>query len=266
MTIEEMKRIKKAKGYTYPQLAEWSGIPLGTIQKIFSGETKSPRYSTLLALEAVFEEGHAVPSVVSEPAAYYIAKRPGEYTIKDYYALPDDVRMELIDGIFYDMASPNLVHQRIAGEVHRQIADYISANKGSCLPIIAPMDVRLDSSNRTMIQPDVIIVCDKGKVKSWGIMGAPDFVLEVLSPSTKRKDCIKKLDKYMEAGVKEYWMIDPSKRKVIVYQFENEIYPAVYGMEGSLAVGIFDGKLQIDLQEISSMIQDYPVDGREDIE
>lgn len=259
MTIEEMKRIKKAKGYTYAQLAEWSGVPLGTIQKVFSGETQSPRYSTLQSLEKIFKETEHRTSRVRE-AARYIAKKQGEYTVQDYYALPDDVRVELIDGVIYDMASPSFVHQRIAGEVYRQIANYISANKGSCLPVIAPMDVRLDCDERTMIQPDVIIVCDKSKVKSWGIMGAPDFVLEVLSPSTKRKDCIKKLDKYMEAGVREYWMIDPFKQKVIIYQFEHEVYPAVYGLEESLAMEIFDGELKIDLQEIKSMIQDYPMD------
>lgn len=259
MTIDEMKRMKKARGYTYAQIAEWSGVPLGTVQKVFSGETQSPRYGTLLALEAVFKEG---PSVVQEPARY-MAKRPGEYTVQDYYALPDDVRVELIDGVLYDMASPSFVHQRIAGEVYRQIANFISANKGSCLPVIAPMDVRLDCDDRTMIQPDVIIVCEKEKVKGWGIMGAPDFVLEVLSPTTKRKDGIKKLDKYMEAGVKEYWMIDPCKQKVIVYQFENEIYPAVYGLDEPLALGIFGGGLQIDLRQIRDMIQEYPLDGRE---
>ena len=257
MTVGEMKQIKKEKGDTYAQLAEWSGVPLGTVQKIFSGETQSPRYSTLLALEAVFKE-HGQQSVM-EPLRY-TAKKPGEYTVQDYYAMPEDVRVELIDGVFYDMASPGFVHQRIAGEVYRQIANYISESHGDCLPVTAPMDVRLNCDDRTMIQPDVIVVCEKEKVRGWGIMGAPDFVLEVLSPSTKRKDCIKKLDKYMEAGVREYWMIDPAKRKVIVYQFENEIYPAVYGMEELLEIGIFGGRMKLDLREIQNMIQDYPAE------
>lgn len=257
MTVGEMKRIKKEKGYTYAQLAEWSGVPLGTVQKIFSGETRSPRYSTLLALETAFQE-HKEQSVM-EPLRY-MAKKPGDYTVQDYYSLPEDVRAELIDGVFYDMASPGLVHQRIAGEVYRQIANYISGNHGDCLPLTAPMDVRLNCDDRTMIQPDVIVVCEKEKVRGWGIMGAPDFVLEVLSPSTKRKDCIRKLDKYMEAGVREYWMIDPEKRKVIVYQFEHEIYPAVYGMEELLEIGIFGGGMKLDLREIQNMIQDYPAE------
>ena len=123
--------------------------------------------------------------------------------------------------------------------------------------MMSPVDVRLDCDNKTMVQPDVLIVCDLDKVRRWGVMGAPDFVLEVLSPSTKRKDCIKKLEKYREAGVKEYWMIDPYKRKLIIYRFEEEIYPAVYGLEGKVPVGLYGNNLLIDLDIVSSMIMDY---------
>ena len=93
MTIEEMKDKKKEKGYSYEQMADLSGIPLGTIQKIFSGETKSPRYDTLIALEQLFTE----PLEVRETASCYNADRNGSYTLDDYYALPDDQRVELMD-------------------------------------------------------------------------------------------------------------------------------------------------------------------------
>ena len=128
---------------------------------------------------------------------------------------------------------------------------------------MSPVDVRLDCDDKTMVQPDVVLLCDQGKIMKWGIMGAPDFVLEVLSASTKRKDCIKKLDKYMEAGVKEYWMIDPYQRKLIVYEFEKESYPAVYGLGGQVPLGLFEGKLLIDMDLIGDMVQDYPDGGRE---
>lgn len=254
MTIKEMREIKKEMGYTYAQISEWSGVPLGTVQKVFTGETESPRYSTLQALQAVFER-EQVHHRVEEPGVYY-GGRSGEHNVTDYYALPEDVRMELIDGVFYDMASPSFLHQRIAGEIYRQIANYISQQKGSCIPLIAPMDVRLDCDDRTMVQPDVMIVCDRNKIKNWGIMGAPDFILEVLSPSTKRKDCIKKLDKYMEAGVREYWMIDPQQQKVIIYQFEEEIYPVIYGLEEAQPVGIFEDRFKMDLSVIRSMLSE----------
>ncbi len=258
MTIEEMKEIKRQKGYSYAQIAQLTGVPLGTVQKIFCGETQSPRYDTLLALERFFA-GEAFAFVLRESAPEYgSVKKQGEYTVEDYYALPDERRVELIDGVIYDMSAPTCNHQLIGGEIHRQIANYIHGNKGKCIPMMSPVDVRLDCDNKTMVQPDVLILCDRSKMKRWGILGAPDFILEVLSPSTKRKDCIKKLEKYREAGVKEYWMIDPYKRKVIIYQFELEMYPTVCGIEGKIPVGLYEGNLIIDMDIVKEMIADYP--------
>ena len=108
----------------------------------------------------------------------------GKYTIEDYYALPEEERVELIDGNFFEMKSPNPFHQIAAGEISRQIQNFIQKNKGKCVAFNAPIDVRLDCDDDTMVQPDVVIVCDRGKMKSWGILGAPEFVLEVLSAST----------------------------------------------------------------------------------
>lgn len=259
MTVEDMKRIKQEKGYSYAQIAKMSGVPLGTVQKVFGGETASPRYDTLAALESFFK-GDAGAMIIREEAALYSTSgKQGEYTVEDYYALPEDQRVELIDGVFYDMAVPVPVHQRIGGELFRQIANFIFEKKRSCIPFMAPVDVRLDCDDNTMVQPDVIILCDKDKLMKWGIMGAPDFVAEVLSPSTKRKDCIKKLDKYMEAGVKEYWMIDPDKKKVIVYEFEKESYPVIYGMDDRIPIGIFEEKLWIDMRLICDMINSSAV-------
>lgn len=258
MTVEDMRRIKQEKGYSYAQIAQMSGVPLGTVQKVLGGETASPRYDTLMALESFFKREMEIGRVKEEAAQYSTSGKKGGYTIKDYYALPDDKRVELIDGVFYDMAAPSPVHQRIGGEMHRQISNFIFENKGTCIPFMSPVDVRLDCDDKTMIQPDVVILCDKDKLTKWGIMGAPDFVVEVLSPSTRRKDCIKKLDKYMEAGVREYWMVDPDKRKVIVYEFEKESYPMVYGMDGQIPVGIYEGKLSIDMKLVSDMVQGYP--------
>ena len=199
MTIEEMKKKKQEKGYSYARMAELSGVPLGTIQKIFSGETASPRYDTLLALEKLFAEPVTEPLMVKEELSYQVHTQ-GSYTVEDYRALPEARRVELIDGYFYDMAAPTFLHQQIAGEIHRQIANYILDNGGSCKPLISPVDVQLDCDERTMVQPDVGILCHDERIEKWGVYGAPDFVLEIISPSTKRKDCIKKLDKYMDAG------------------------------------------------------------------
>lgn len=253
MTIQEMKEKKREKGYTYALMSELSGVPLGTIQKIFSGETVSPRYDTLQALEGLFRES---PMVSEESGAYQVDSQhtQGSYTIDDYRALPEDQRVELIDGYFYDMAAPTILHQRIGGEVYRQIANYIMERGGSCIPLISPIDTQLDCDERTMVQPDVAILCHDDKAKVWGIYGAPDFILEVISPSTRRKDYTKKLSKYMAAGVREYWILDPCQQKLLVYFFESEVCPVIYGLNEKVPVGIYNGELEIDFSHIAKWI------------
>ncbi len=251
MTIDEMREKKKEKGYSYAQIADLSGVPLGTVQKIFSGETESPRYDTMSALEQLFTE----PTVLRETATYKYG-RNGSYTLDDYYALPDDQRVELIDGYFYDMSSPTFGHQSIGGEIYRQIANFIMEHGGSCRPFIAPVDVQLDCDNKTMVQPDVGIVCDPSKIKRFGIYGAPDFLVEVISPSTKKKDYALKLSKYMEAGVREYWILDFRQEKILVYFFESDVYPVIYGFDQPVPVNIYDGKLKIDFTHIAKWLEE----------
>lgn len=251
MTVAEMKKRKQEKGYTYAQIAELSGVPLGTVQKIFSGETVSPRYETLQALAKVFRDSPAI----REEGAHYVSKQ-GSYTVEDYRELPEEQRVELIDGYFYDMASPPVLHQRIAGEIYRQISNFILEKGGSCLPLMSPIDVQLDCDEKTMVQPDVVILCDQEKLCKWGIFGAPDFVLEVISPSTKKKDYTKKLLKYMAAGVKEYWILDPYQQKLIVYYFESETCPTIYGFQAPVSVGIYDGELEIQFEYIRKWMEE----------
>lgn len=249
MTIEQMRDKKRERGYTYARISELSGVPLGTVQKIFTGETANPRYDTLLSLEKVFYE----PDALREPAALSGAQN-GFYTVKDYYALPDERRAELIDGYFYDMAAPTALHQRIVGELHRQIANYIMDRDGSCIPFVSPVDVQLDCDDTTMVQPDLVIVCDEGKVHKQVIYGAPDFVLEVVSPSTRRRDYTGKMSKYMNAGVREYWIVDAEAGTVLVYFFESETCPIIYGMDRPIPLQIYRGELQIQFTHICGWI------------
>ncbi|MFR9234924.1 MAG: Uma2 family endonuclease [Eisenbergiella massiliensis] len=270
MTIEEMQERKRELGYSYEKLAEISGIPLGTVQKILGGITKTPRYETRRALETalagnlpaedgkegacgIYPGGPSGTSVVQETAAAYGGKKRGEYTLEDYYKIPEEHRVELIDGVIYDMASPTSIHQLWGGEVYRELANYIRQNQGSCIPLISPLDVQLDCDDRTMVEPDVLVVCDRNKLKK-GIMEA-GFIAEILSPSTRRRDMSLKLAKYTEAGVREYWLVDPDKKKVIVYDLEHNELPSIYTFEDKVSVCIFDRKCIIDFSKIYENIR-----------
>lgn len=187
--------------------------------------------------------------------AVYMAHTQGYYTVDDYFALPDEQRVELIDGYFYDMASPTGIHQLAAGEIHRQIANFIMERGGSCIPFIAPLDVQLDCDERTMVQPDVIILCDESKLKNGRIFGAPDFLLEVISPSTKKKDYTIKMSKYMNAGVREYWIFNPYQKQLLIFGFEKEDCPMICGLDKPVPVGIYDGALEISFENINQWIE-----------
>lgn len=263
MTLEEMRIAKQSKGYTIAQLAELTHIPIGTLQKIFSGETKAPRYATMQAIEHILnpmQSGYSQADHVAEPVSYGIRgeKLQGQYTTKDYYEFPEERRVELIDGVIYDMSAPSAVHQDIVLNVAYQLRRQIREKNGTCKVMIAPVDVQIDCDDRTMVQPDVMILCDKNKIRKWGILGAPDFVLEVISDSTKKKDYFKKMMKYMEAGVKEYWIVNPYNRDVIIYNFLSEDGPKVYQLSGEVGLNLYDGGIQLDLGEVNEEIIEYP--------
>ena len=271
MTIEEMRQRKRELGLTNQMIAERSGIPLSTVQKVFAGATSSPRRETIEALERVLGQdksavyGDPVTSdrmVCETSAAYNVSAVDGNssdtenrlYTLEDYLRLPDDQRVELIDGVFYDMAAPTTIHQSIAGFLHKKFLDFVMANKGPCFPFISPVDVQLDCDDKTVVQPDVLVVCDRTKYKNGRVFGAPDLVVEVLSPSTRRKDMQLKMYKYAGAGVREYWMVDPEKKLVVQYDLEHLGIPAVYNFQSLIPVLIWDSACRIDLGEMDETI------------
>ena len=348
--IKAMLEKKKEYGFSYGEIADRSGLPLGTVQKVLGGFTKSPRRKTLTALAGVLlpeqnlfiEQVHnsstvfdsakgtvsasvkdaasdSVKGTVSNPeissqanpqpyhytapveepmflrdgAPAYVTglpegKKQGEYTIEDRNALPEDRPSELIDGVIYNMASPALRHQSISGAIYHQIWNYVDSHGGNCIPFIAPTDVRLDRDERTMVVPDVFVICptddekpdderpedekpdgenpgdempdgekpdkerpdDERMDNDKYINGAPDLIIEVLSPSTRRKDMFTKLYKYEAAGVREYWLVDPQKEKVIVYIFGEESDVSLYGFDSEIPVGIYQGDCRIDFKRI----------------
>ncbi len=146
------------------------------------------------------------------------------YTIDDIYALPDEERAELIDGQIYYMAPPSRKHQRIVGELFATIHNYINSNNGKCEVDIAPFAVFLNEDDKNYVEPDISVICSPDKLTDKGCVGAPDWILEIVSPGSRQMDYMTKLFKYRTAGVKEYWIVDPDKGRVIVYNFtHNEI-------------------------------------------
>ena len=170
------------------------------------------------------------------------------YTYADYLTWPDDARYELIDGEAFLMApAPLIEHQEVAGEVFRQLANQLDGK--ACRPYIAPVDVRLprndeaDAAIDTVVQPDVLVVCDPEKIDRRGVRGAPDWVLEVLSPSTAAHDQIAKRRTYEHAGVREYWLVHPGDRTLTVYVLDNGQYgrPEIYELKDATPVGVLPG-------------------------
>ena len=291
LTFEEMVRLKREWNITNSQLSQESGVPIGTVNKVISGETKNPRRRTVEELERALlrlttggagqhaalllrESSPLCPrpahdesgltrwqkEVLSDPrqrrlmglseVALSGGKRQGEYTVDDYLRLSVDRRLELIDGVLYDMASPKLIHQRVVQSLFRQTDAYILKKGGPCEVILSPMDVHFPEDDRTVVQPDLLIVCDPDKLKEW-VMGAPDFVLEVVSGSSVRRDCVIKAKKYQETGVREYWIIDPEEDLVIAYDFEKRSPVRMCPLKGQLGLLIYEEDLIIDLDEVA---------------
>lgn len=160
-------------------------------------------------------------------------------TAEDYWNLPEGQRAELIDGELVDMAPPNFLHQKLVSKFTQAIGRYISDNKGSCEVIPAPFAVNLTGNDRTWVEPDISVICDKNKISDRGYEGAPDWIIEITSPSTQRMDCIIKLFKYRSAGVREYWIVNPMKKTVQVYHFGENEDTSQYDFDEDIPVGIY---------------------------
>lgn len=184
--------------------------------------------------------------------------RQGTYTIADRDALPDDRHTELIDGIIYDMAAPSPRHQFILLRLSMLIQAQIDEENCGCAVYIAPTDVNLDKTEYTMVQPDLLILCKPTSFGRNWIIGAPDLIMEVLSPSTRRKDQRVKSRKYAENGVKEYWMIDPNSETITILYLNgpeddgHTQFAAIYGFHDKIPVGICHNGFKLDFERISA--------------
>ena len=273
MTLQEIKELKKQLGLTNDQLSSLSGVPLSTVQKVLGKTTAAPRQMTLRKLEAALMRelyDRKTPDSVSKkpllrhpeemksengspysgfsqtddgiylrepPAAYHTdSSDQGKHTIRDYYSLP-------------------AVHQDILLILASLFRSYIRKNKGECRVYVAPRDVQLDPcDDTTIVQPDILVVCDRDKITSRCIVGAPDFIVEILSPSTRERDLHLKASKYANSGVREYWIIDPDRKIILVYHYTESHFPACFSFADTIPVSIWKDQLQIDFRQVSEEV------------
>lgn len=160
-------------------------------------------------------------------------------TLDDIYTLPDGERAELIDGEIYYMAPPSLRHQKISGYLYHEIYSYIREKKGNCEVLAAPFAVFLDADEFTYVEPDISVICDLSKLDEKGCHGAPDWIIEIVSPGTKPMDYMTKLFKYRMAGVREYWIVDPGREMTTVYTFEKNTVEQ-YSFGEAVPAGIYE--------------------------
>ncbi len=258
MNVQDLKEMKKRKGMTNEEIAQKSGIPFSTVNKILSGVTKNPRYATLLAIEQVLATGDEIPftydSLREEPLLMREANAPYAYHARIYNGediekLSEDVSAELIRGVLYMLSAPNRMHQLLVAELVFRIKSHIREKNGKCHVYPAPFDVRLFADDSTIVQPDILVVCNKEILTERGCNGAPDWVIEIVSAGNSRHDYTTKLVQYQKAGVREYWIVDPFEHRITVMNFENSGLTEEYSYSEDVPSGVLEG-FRVRFQEL----------------
>lgn len=163
------------------------------------------------------------------------------YTVEDFYKIPEEIHAELINGELVYMGSPSRIHQKLLVELITLINHYIKSKKGDCEVYPAPFDVQLWDNKDTIVEPDISVICDKKKLNKRGCIGAPDWIIEIVSPSNPEHDYIDKLHFYTKASVREYWIVDPQNQNIHVYNLEpNQFHVKVYTFQDTIKVGIYE--------------------------
>lgn len=178
---------------------------------------------------------------------------PETITLEQYEALPENRRVEVFDDVVYDMASPSQIHQTLSMELSNILYNYLKNKKGACQVFSAPFDVKLSDQPLTIVQPDIMVICDKDKLDGKRCNGAPDFIIEIVSPGNPSEDYIRKLYYYKNAGVREYWIVDPRRKTVTVNYFENNIVSVPYAFDSTIKVNIYED-LYINFSDIADLL------------
>jgi len=255
---ENLKLARKARGYTQKVVAKMINMSGSSYCFYESGE----REPSLATIEKI---AHALYISVDELFGLYnfgtenLIKEASEInhtrptcTWSEYYDLPDGEHAELIHGELFYMPAPSRIHQKLVGELYFALSSYIKGMKAPCEVYPAPFAVKLSEEDNTILQPDISVICDKNKLDDRGCNGGPSLVIEILSPSNKKRDCIEKLKLYADYAVEEYWIVDSDTRKVVVYHLlEDNVIPNIYGFDSRIKVNIFE-ELYIQIDELLS--------------
>jgi len=179
--------------------------------------------------------------------------QPEIITLEQYEALPEEKRAEVFEGIVYDMASPSQIHQMLLTELLVILRNHSKGKGSNCSVFPAPFDVKLSDKPLTIVQPDIMVICDKDKLDGKKCNGAPDFIIEIVSPGNPADDYIRKLYYYKYYGVREYWIVDPKRKTITVNYFEGNIVSVQYPFDSIIKVNIYDDLL-INFSEIAEML------------
>ena len=264
----QLMLMRDTRKVTQKELGVRSGVTQADISRFERGEG-NPSLDTMAKLASALEYSmeniftaqkiypEIYPSDIFQPYLKKL-KRQGEYTVEDIMDIPEDIRVELIDGVIYDLAVPSRPHQFVVSDIEYAFMDYIKKNKGKCR-VWQNYGVTSKKDDRNYLVPDMTVTCERDG-KGWEEQEVPDFVLEVVSPGNGKRDYTIKLTKYKELGVREYWIVDIKKRMVMVYFFEKEDSPSIYPIDSKIGVGIYNNELIIDMEEIMKESSEYFAD------
>ena len=215
-----------------------------------SGESKEAETTVL------YQNNGAKDGMLGEAQPNSLKPRGDKhFSYADYCSWDDDERWELIDGVAYAMSAPLVTHQRILRELFMPFGSFLRGKP--CEVFVSPFDVRLgaDEADDTVVQPDLLVVCDRTKLDDKGYKGTPDLIIEILSPTTAGYDRLTKFNRYLRAGVKEYWMVDPDGRTVQVCLLRDDQYfTKAYGEGDTVPVDVLPG-LEISLPDVFAEMQ-----------
>lgn len=247
--IQRLKVSLSLKG----SYGEWTKPDLNT--SMVSESARSYRTYPEYDYSSAYGAGHTVKKdpqhlYINNPDGSHVWPNQGSYTIEDLRHLPESLPVELIDGNIIEMEAPSFAHQKCAGFLYNKLSDAIEEAGEDCETFIAPIDVQLTENDSDIVEPDVGIVCDRSRITGHGIVGAPDFIAEILSPSTRRRDMTLKAWLYARAGVQLYWMIDPEKEQIIIHDFAHGDALSIHTFDETVDFCLHEKQLSIDFSRL----------------